>query len=164
MSVIDRGRLWLDSLAERERRMVIWGGIAAALVLLFGALILPLYSTASSKAERVARKEQDLQWMRGVAAEVRAAGPVQASAGGGSLVVTVDQTARAAGLGSSLSGSQPSGTGGIRVRLDNASFDTLIGWLAQLQQHHGLLVESATIDRTATSGMVNANVILKKAG
>jgi len=164
VSALDKLRTWLDSLAERERRLVVWGGGIAGVFVVVGVLILPLYAAASNKAERVARKEQDLAWMRGVAAEVQAAGPATATGGNESLVVTVDQTARAAGLGSSLAGSQPSGTGGIRVRLDNASFDVLIGWLAQLHQQHGLTVESATIDRTATSGIVNANVILKKAG
>jgi general secretion pathway protein M len=162
MSFIDKIRAWLDTLAERERRLVVWGGIGAAVVLFFGVLVIPLYAVASNSAERVARKQDDLAWMRSVAPELRAAGPVNGS--GGSLVLVVDQTARAAGLASALSGSQPSGTGGIRVRLDGASFDTLVGWLAQLQQQHGIHVESATVDRTATSGIVNASLILKKAG
>ena len=163
MSALDKLRTWLDALAERERRMVVWGGIAAATLLFLGVLVIPLYSAAGKADERVARKQNDLAWMRSVAAEIRAAGPV-ASAGAGSLVVIVDQTARAAGLGSALTNSQPSGSGGIRVRLDGAAFDTLIGWLAQLQQHHGISVESATIDRTSTSGVVNASVNLKRAG
>jgi general secretion pathway protein M len=162
MSFIDKFRAWLDTLAERERRLVIWGGIGAAVVLFFGVLVIPLHAAASNSAERVARKQDDLAWMRSVAPELRAAGPVNDS--GGSLVVVIDQTARAVGLGSALSGSQPSGSGGIRVRLDGAPFDTLVGWLAQLQQQHGIHVESATVDRTATSGMVNASLILKKAG
>lgn len=165
MSLIDKIRAWLDSLAERERRLVIWGGIGAAVVLFFGVLVIPLYAAAGNGAERVARKQDDLAWMRSVAPELRAAGPANGSAAvGGSLVVVVDQTARAAGLGSALAGSQPSGSGGIRVRLDGASFDTLVGWLAQLQQQHGIHVETATVDRTATTGIVNASLILKKAG
>lgn len=165
MSVLDKIRAWLDSLAERERRMVIWGGIATAVILFFGALVIPLHAAAGKSAERVVRKQDDLAWMRGVAPELRAAGPANGSAAaGGSLVVVIDQTARAAGLGSALAGSQPSGSGGIRVRLDGAAFDAVVGWLAQLQQQHGIHVESATVDRTATSGIINASLILKKAG
>lgn len=165
MNAIEKVRAWLDSLAPRERRMVIWGGLAAAIVLFLGALVLPLYAAAGKGAERVARKQDDLAWMRSVAPELRAAGPANGSAAaGGSLVVVVDQTARAAGLGEALSGSQPSGAGGIRVRMDGAAFDALVGWLAQLQQQHGIVVESATVDRTPTTGIVNASLILKKAG
>lgn len=165
MNALDKIRAWLDGLAERERRMVIWGALAAAVVLFFGALVIPLHAAAGKSTDRVARKQDDLAWMRSVAPELRAAGPANGNAAaGGSLVVVIDQTARAAGLGSALSGSQPSGAGGIRVRFDGAAFDTLVSWLAQLQQQHGIHVESATVDRTATSGIVNVSLILKKAG
>jgi general secretion pathway protein M len=161
---LERLRAWLDTLAERERRMVVWGGIGGAVVLFIGLLVVPLYAAAGKAGDRVAQKRDDLAWMRSVAPEVRAAGPIQANGGGESMVVTVDQTARAAGLGSFLSGSQPSGTGGIRVQFSNAPFDLLVGWFAQLQQQQGLVVDSATIDRSGAPGSVNANVILRKAG
>ena len=164
MSALEKFRAWLDTLAERERRMVVWGGIGGAIVLFIGLLVVPLYAAAGKAGDRVAQKEEDLAWMRSVAAEVRAAGPVGTAASGESMVVTVDQTARAAGLGSFLAGSQPSGTGGIRVQFSNAPFDLMVGWFAQLQQQQGLVVESATIDRSGAPGSVNASVILKKAG
>jgi type II secretory pathway component PulM len=77
--------------------------------------------------------------------------------------VIVDQSARTAGLSSALTGTQPSGTGGVRVRLEGASFDTVVAWLANLEQQ-GLRIESATIDRGAQSGIVNASVILRNSG
>jgi general secretion pathway protein M len=164
MNALVRLRAWLDRLAERERRMVLWGGLAAALVIFFAGLVLPLYAVAAKGEKDVARKQDDLAWMRSVAPELRAAGPAAADASGGSLVVVVDQTARAAGLASALTGTQPSSAGGIRARFDGAAFDTLIGWLAQLQQRQGVIVESATVDRTATPGIVNASIIIRKAG
>jgi general secretion pathway protein M len=162
-ALLEKGRAWLDSLAERERRMVTWGGIAGALFLFFGGLVLPLYAAAGKADERVTRKTEDLAWMRSVAAEIRAAGPVRAATGE-SLVVVVDQTARSAGLGAALRGSQPNGTDGIRVRMEDAPFDSFVGWLAQLQQQHGLTVESASIDRSATAGAVNVSVNFKRPG
>jgi general secretion pathway protein M len=69
----------------------------------------------------------------------------------------VDRIGREAGLGTALRGSQPSGNG-VRVQLEAAPFDTLITWLATLDQQYGLAVESITIDRAAKPGTVNANV------
>lgn len=40
------------------------------------------------------------------------------------------------------------------------SFDVLVVWLASLQQQHGVKVEAATIDATATPGLVNASLTL----
>lgn len=155
---------WLASLSERERRMVTWGGIGAGVLLTLGAVVLPLYAAASRAEQRVEQKRQDLEWMRSVAGELRAAGPAQGNAAGQSMVVSVDESARAAGLGSTLTGTQPSGTGGVRVRLEGAAFDTVVAWLANLEQQYGLSIESATIDRGARAGIVNASVILRKSG
>lgn len=153
---------WLAGMAERERRLVMWGAGAAVALLVFGLLVLPLYSAANGAEKRVERKRGDLAWMRSVADELRAAGPASESTQ--SLVVTVDQTARAAGLGASLRDTQPSGTGGIRVRLESAPFDVIVSWLAELGQRHGLAVESATVDRGSQPGIVNASVIMRKSG
>jgi len=72
-------------------------------------------------------------------------------------VVLVDRVAREAGLASALRGTQPSGTG-VRVQLEAAPFDTLVSWLATLDERHGLAIETITVDRTAQPGMVNASI------
>jgi general secretion pathway protein M len=156
---------WLTTLSERERRMVTWGGIGAAVLLFFGVGVLPLYSAAGRAEQRVEQKRQDLEWMRGVSGELRAAGPAGTQAASGqSLIVIVDQSARAAGLGGALTGTQPSGTGGVRARLEGAAFDIVVGWLANLAQQHGLIVESATVDRGVQPGVVNVSVVVKGPG
>jgi len=166
MSAVDQAKQWYGSLSPREQRMVAWGAALAVMMLFIFALIVPLYSAASAAEERVTRKSEDLNWMRSVAPELRAAGPATASAGGQSLLVVVDQSARQAGLGSSLSNIQPSGAagGGVRARLENAPFDITVAWIALLQQRHGVTVDSATIDRASQPGLVNASLILKKTG
>jgi general secretion pathway protein M len=156
--------VWLAGLSERERRMVTWGGIAAAVLVFLGGIVLPLHATAARIERRVEQKQQDLQWMRSVAGELQAAGPAGAAGSGQSLIVIVDESARTSGLGSALTGTQPSGTGGVRVRLEGVAFDTVVAWLASLEQQYGLRIESATIDRGAQSGIVNASVILRNAG
>jgi general secretion pathway protein M len=158
-------RTWFAGLSARDRRIVVWGGSGAAVLLFVAAGVLPLYAATSKAYERVEQKREDLNWMRSVAGELHSAGP--ASAGGqssGSLIVVIDESARQTGLGAALTGSQPSGNGGLRVRVESASFDTLVGWLALLEQQHGITVESASVDRTSKSGHVNASVVLRKSG
>jgi general secretion pathway protein M len=85
------------------------------------------------------------------------------SRSGESLVVVVDRTAREAGLGTALRDQSPSGNSGLRLRLEAAPFDTLVTWLANLQQQHGVGIEAATID-AAGPGLVNATLSLTQAG
>jgi general secretion pathway protein M len=100
------------------------------------------------------------------------AGELQARAGDGaaiestneSLVVLVDRTAREAGLGSNVTGQTPTGESGIRVRLEQAPFDSIVLWMAALEQRYGVLIDSASIDRSAQSGLVNASLVLTRPG
>jgi type II secretory pathway component PulM len=69
----------------------------------------------------------------------------------------VDRVGRAAGLTDSLRGTQPNGNG-VRVQLEGAPFDTVIGWVATLDQRYGLSIESISVDRTVKPGLVNASI------
>jgi general secretion pathway protein M len=150
-------RTWYAGLQAREQRMVAVGSvIVAALVLLLG-ILMPLQSAVSSAARRNETKREDLAWMRVNAPEIRAAGGQLAADTGEAPVVLVDRVGREAGLGSALRGTQPNGTG-VRVQLEAAPFDTLVAWLATLDERYGLAIESITVDRTAQPGMVNASI------
>jgi general secretion pathway protein M len=148
----------LGSLSERERRLVRGGGVVAVLVLVFGVLI-PLDRSVAHARERLAKKHADLSWMQSVGPELAAAAPPPASSGE-SLLVIIDRSARESGLASALSGSEPGGPGRLSVRLEKASFDSLVAWLARLAQQNGVMVDSATIERAGAPGLVNAAIVL----
>ena len=157
----DQLRDWLAGLAPRERNLVYAAGGLVIIALLYFVLVLPITTMAAKRAARVEQKTADLAWMRQVAPQVAAAAAAGASAGSGeSLVVLVDRTGREAGLGGALRDQSPSGDQGLRLRLEAASFDVLVVWFASLQQQHGVKVEAATIDATATPGLVNASLTL----
>jgi general secretion pathway protein M len=149
----------LRSLSARDRRILLVGGIIAAILFVL-AVILPLDRSVAHLHAQVARKQADLVWMRTAAPEIAAAGPVRSTAGE-SLIVVVDQSAHEAGLGGALAGSQPSGRGDLSVHLEKAPFDALVAWLARLSQQNGVQIESATIDSTGQPGTVNASLVLK---
>ncbi|MDE2450366.1 MAG: type II secretion system protein M [Gammaproteobacteria bacterium] len=148
----------LQSLSPRDRRMLLAGGVIAAILIV--ALMLRLDHSVSHLHDQIAQKQADLIWMRTAAPEIAAAGPVRGNSGE-SLIVIVDQSARESGLGNSLAGSQPSGAGSLSVQLEKAPFDSLVGWLARLSQQNGVQIESATIDTAGQPGTVNASLVLK---
>src|SRR3712207_3153714 len=96
----------LANMNERERRMVMFGGIAAVLLLLVG-VVLPLDRSVARAEARLEKKQADLLWMRTVGPELSAAGPsVAQPATQDSLLVIVDRAAREAGLGQALTNSE----------------------------------------------------------
>ena len=161
----DQLRNWLAGLAPRERNLVYAAGGLVIIALLYFVLVLPVTTMAAKRAARVEQKTADLAWMQASAPQaMAAAGAAQAGGGGDSLVVLVDRTAREAGLGNSLRDQSPDGNNGLRLRIEAASFDRLITWLASLQQQYGVSIESATVGAAAAPGFVNATLSLKHAG
>jgi general secretion pathway protein M len=156
-------RDWLDTLSARERNLVYVAGGLLAVALAYLVLVMPFQVSGKKMAERVEKKSADLAWMQASAPQAMAAAGIAQSAGGESLVVLVARTAREAGLGESLRDQSPDGNAGLRLRIEAASFDTLMTWLGSLQQQYGVTIESATID-AAAPGLVNATLSLKQAG
>jgi len=158
-------RAWYESLAERERRLVLVAGGFVAIALLWLLLVLPLHTITAKRAARVEKKTADLVWMRSMAPQVAAArSSGSTTSSNESLVVLIDRTARQAGLGSSLRDQSPNGAHSLRLRLESASFDSLVAWLALLQQQHGVAVETANVDVGSAPGLVNASVTVGQAG
>jgi|SRR6185437_3313166 len=151
----------LQEMSERERRMVVICAAIAALVLIFLVLV-PLDRSVSKARQRISQKQADLAWMRSVEPTLASTGPVQSSASNESLLVIVDRSAHESGLASSLAGSDPSGAGGLQVRMQKASFDMMVGWLARLSQQNGVRVDGATIDTAGAPGVVNAAIVLTR--
>ena len=150
----------LERMSPRERRMVMFSAAALVLILIV-AVVLPLDSSVAKAQDRIARKQADLAWMQSAAPELAAAGPAAARPQSQeSLLITVDRTAREAGLAKSLTSSEPAGAG-LRIRLEKAPFDTVVGWLARLSDQNGIRVESASIDKSGDAGVVNAGLVLQ---
>ena len=148
---------WYAGLQQREQRMVAIGGIVVGLLILVMGILVPLQSAVSSAVTRNATKREDLEWMQVNAPEIRAAGNELPANTGEAPVVLVDRVGREAGLAGAMRGTQPSGTG-VRVQLEAAPFDTMITWLATLDERYGLAIESITVDRAVRPGVVNANI------
>lgn len=156
-SLIEKLKVWYSQLQEREQRVVGIGALALGVLIVIGGILLPLQSAVSSAVKRADDRRADLAWMRANAAEIQSAGPAIFNDTGEAPVVLVDRVGRENGLGTMLKGSQPSGNG-VRVQLEAAPFDTLISWLAALDQRYGLAIDSITVDRAARPGTVNANI------
>lgn len=148
---------WYASLADRERKTVLYGGVAAVVLLVLGG-IWKLGAAVDSAEARVETKRADLAWMQAVAPRLRA---MPAQSPDEPLPLLVDRTARDAGLAGALSGSDPAGPGALRVRLQGASFDQMVVWLGRLQQERGIVVDSASVDATESEGLVNASLVLR---
>jgi general secretion pathway protein M len=151
---------WIANLAPRERNLVYAAAAIAAIGVLYVGIAMPLARMHVRQAARVEKKTADLAWMRQAAPRVSAIVGQGGAAGHESLVVLIDRTGRESGLASSVRDQSPSGDNGLRLRLEGASFDSMVTWLANLQQQYGVTVAAATIDSASAPGLVNASITL----
>ncbi|TDJ46318.1 MAG: type II secretion system protein M [Gammaproteobacteria bacterium] len=158
---------WFEQLAPRERLLVsIAGGLLIfALIVMLG--VRPIMSRGERSHQLVVDKRALLTELQQVAARLGPqSGDAQPAPGGASqsLVLVVDRTTRSSGLAQYLKRNQPDGNTRIRLRFENAPFDTLITWLGDLQSQHGMSVSTANIDVSQQAGRVNCNLTLTRAG
>jgi general secretion pathway protein M len=152
---------WYRGLAPREQRFVLVGGIAIAILAVL-LLVLPPQRALARLAEQVDAKRDDLEWLQSMAPQIAAAAAnAPRPQSGGSLVVLIDRSAKASGIGDKMVSSQPNGDGAMRVRFEAVAFDSLVGWMSEVIQRDGVRVDSATVDGTATPGRVNATLVLR---
>lgn len=158
-------KAWLAGLAPRERLLVLAAATVVGLLLFYALLLQPFYTRHGMLETGVAEQRDTLQWMQQSAATVRSLrGSDQATSiglGGRSLLSVADSSARSAGLGPALKRVEPEGSSGVRVWLDGAPFDSVIGWLDTMSARHGVDVESITLEQSGASGRVNARLTLQ---
>lgn len=150
-------RDWYGGLAERERRLVLWGGAAAAVLLLVG-LVAQLGASVAAMQERVDRRRQDLAFIEAATPMLQA---MPAARPGESLAIAVDRMAREGGLAGQLAGTEPAANGALRARFTAASFDSLMLLLARLQKERGAQAETASVSATDAQGLVDATIVIR---
>lgn len=159
-------REWLDKLAPRERVLVLAAAVFAAFALVYALGLQPLYAARGRAAAEVEARRSLLSDIEQVARRFgpQGAATMPAASTGESLVVVIDRSTRERGLGTYLKRNQPEGASGVRLRLENAPFDELTGWLADVQSKHGLAAVSASFDPSGEPGRVNSNLVLERVG
>lgn len=161
-------KAWFMRLEANEKRMLISGGGLLLVMFLYVGIWEPLTDSVESLRISTAEQQTLLAWMRGAAQEVKQlrgrSGQQAKPASGGSLLSLVDRTAKSGGLGTALKRVQPDGETKVRVWLEAASFDSLVGWLTALETRHGVHVESSVFQALEEAGRVDARLVFEAGG
>lgn len=156
-------REWWEGLAPREQILVGVAGVLLPIALIVILGVRPLILQTNQTAQAVVEKRSLLADLDRVAARL---GPQTAVNQGGadaqSLVLLVDRTTRAHNLSAFLKRNEPDGPNGIRLRFENAPFDDLVLWLAELQNSFRVGAAAASFDTAQETGRVSCSVQLAR--
>jgi general secretion pathway protein M len=158
-------KAWFQQLEARQRLVLIGAAVILLALVLFVQVWEPLQQASDQERARIAQQQALLDWLVAVtpmAQQLQQQRIAQRRDNEQSLLVLADQSARAAGLASSLTRIEPAGQAQVRVWLDNADFLSTMGWLQQLSSRHPIDVNQMTVDRAAAEGRVNVRVTLSE--
>lgn len=149
-SAIARFDSWWDARAPRERLMLsVLGALIGGVVLVYG-VIFPLQN-ARAKAFADIRTYETLN------ARIRAAGtlsPQRAAPRTGDPLTVINTSGASFGIVAQVTPIP----GGVRATIADASYDGLVGWLADLGATSKLTVRSVQLTRRPAPGRVAATV------
>ncbi|QJD57629.1 type II secretion system protein M [Pseudomonas sp. gcc21] len=157
-------KAWWAGLVPREQRIVLAGLVALVVLFLWLGVWEPLASNRAELRSEVSALSTDLAWMQQVSDQVRRRGAQQRgqpSAGaGGSVLTLIEVSANAAGIKQALGRVQPEGSG-ARLSFEEVGFDSLVGWLNDLENRHGLQISQLAVDVSSSPGMVSARLMVE---
>ncbi len=156
-------KAWFAGLTQREQLSVLVLGVALALYLLYALVWSPLDARRDTLARQNAEIAESLTRVDAMVSELLALRETGAKPGTRrNLTSVINESTRRLQL--PVSRLQPNSRGEIQVRLENAPFDDVLGWLYEMEFGEGLLVREVSITEGGSVGRVNATVRVAQPG
>lgn len=154
---------WFAQLNQREQMSLLILGVALALYLLYMFVWSPLDTRRAELALQntaIAESQARVDTMVSQLLELREGGAQPATQRNLTSVIN-ESTSR---LQLPVMRLQPNSRGEIQVRVENASFDTVLKWLHEIEYAEGLLVHEVSLTQANGPGLVNITVRIGEAG
>lgn len=152
---------YLSRYNRREQTILLVGGLAVVLYILWRAILVPLGNWHERQARANEAASQTLGRVEVLSAQLERAREREQDngSGAGNLSSLVDSSLSSHQL--SMTGFQP-GTGGqVRVRLDEVPYDRFMRWMHDMEYQHGVSVVDFSMAGTSEAGRVTVNIRLE---
>lgn len=146
--------------APREQRLLTALAAVLAVALLYFVIWQPSQQARLNAEQRLQSQQQQLQWVTQNLARYQALKSAQQTSSNqsaGSLTQRLNQAAEANDI--SLARIQPQGQG-VVISVDEANFDRVLAFVAQLEQQYQLQISTLDVARLDTPGQVRVRQLL----
>lgn len=155
---------WFNNLKRNEQLLLLAAALLIFLYVVFYLVLRPMSASVEDMTVRNQQAEQSLQAVQQLAVEYK---QLQTSGGGSktseqNLTRLIDGTVKSNQL--TMNRFQPSSSGDVQVRFENAVFKNILAWLYQLEYGNGVQIKDLSVSPGAASGLVNVSVRLRQGG
>lgn len=164
-------------LEERDKKVLIYGGIAAALILLYALVLSPLYADLSRKRDAIPKKERDLADIRVLKGEYlemqQRLQQLQAvAAQRGPLLTEIENITKQTNLTSKIVSLKPQAgvqsatfkESVVEVRLDNITLYDVVNYVNRLEKATLRIRKLYFKPRFDNPKFLNATILVSSAG
>lgn len=153
---------YLSNLNERERWMVIIGGICLILYLYYAILYAPLANKVTQQSTLLTEKMQTLSWTQQMQKQAHAP-KERKSVDNNQLLSILDTQLKRDEILKNPYQIQQTASGEIQISFDEVPFTLFMAWLAKLNDRYSIAVKQMNVDHLATPGVVRLSIILTTA-
>lgn len=157
---------WYNSLIPRERNLVFYGSIIAALMIIGLFIVQPLIDKNQKLNKIIASQKSSLKNMQKQSLQVKQLQQQGSNKTSSSSNKSPQQKIEAAlqtmRLKPALERMQSQGSNSVRVILKNANADRTMRLLSDLETKHGLLIDKLTVNtNNKEAGLIDARITVK---
>ena len=156
---------WLNTLEKRERHIVVSGSIALLFILFYLIIWEPITANYVQQQQTNQSQRQLYNWIKSSSTEIRALSNNGASTAAKfrnqSISSLAERSAVATGVKPFIDKIDQSKTG-VKVNLNSADFDRVVAWLTDLETKYGITASKVKIEKSKTTGAVDANITLER--
>lgn len=150
---------YFNSLNEREKWMVILGGICLVIFCFYSFLYSPLSTRVNYGSTQLVEKVDTLNWMKKVKKENHSLQKKENISNSQLLTLLANQLKEEDTLNFPFQLQQTS-SGEIQLSFDEVPFHAFINWLAKINNQYAISIKQLDMEKTKTSGMIKLMVII----
>jgi general secretion pathway protein M len=150
----------LNKYNRREQMMLLACALAVSVYLLWLVVLAPIQNKRDQLLAANTSSTQALGRVQIMTAQIQQMRNQGNTASSANISGIIDSSLRMNGL--NMSGFQPGANGEVRVRLERASYESLMQWLYEMEFKQGISVGDLSIASTNDVGQVTVNLRLQK--
>jgi general secretion pathway protein M len=155
---------WWQNLALREKQILVLGGAAVLLFVLYEIIWSPFTNKIDNMRTRVQDNQKLLTWMQNADKTMQTltkSSTTQSQQLTGSLLGTMQTEINKSSLARHVTQLRQAENDSVQINLQKVDFDKLIGFITELSNRYGLIVSQITVMPTAIPGEVMADIVIK---
>ncbi len=156
---------WYNTLAPRERALVLYGGVISIVLLFWMLVAKPLYNNHQKLNKVISSQKTTLEKMQKqsiLIKQLQGQNTKPKTSGTGNPQQLLERSLQTWRLKPQLERMQSQGANGVTLSLKNANADRVMRFLYELENKYALSIEKLIINNKKKSGFADVRLTIKR--